>query len=302
MSCTKNILLSGLLAAGSALAQEPSITTNTPVLDLTNAPPPVLAPIPVQPPETTVDLELRKRYLGDQGTRLGSPSGARELKPAKSKRPDRAWHGEVELGATGYRGNTDSDLLMLKLKNERKTEVSKWTLGARGYFGNSEGERNRENAGVDVNYRHDLPGRLYYAAEARYYYDALADLDYQATALLSLGYDLLESDDTLLAVEAGPAYIVEKKGGDIKEFVAARLAVSVDHLINERVLLWERIEYLPALNDTTFYLVLAEVGVESSLTTLLRFRTAVQLRYDSAPAEDKEEADLFMTASLVAVY
>jgi putative salt-induced outer membrane protein YdiY len=68
------------------------------------------------------------------------------------------------------------------------------------------------------------------------------------------------------------------------------------------VLLWERVEVLPALNDTDFYLVLAEVGVESSLADWLRFRTAAQLRYDSAPAEDKEEADLFMTASLVAVY
>jgi putative salt-induced outer membrane protein YdiY len=302
MNFTKSVLLSGLLAAGSALAQEPSIATNTPALDLTNAPPPVLTPIPVQPPEPTVDPELRRRYLGDQGTRLGSPRGARTLEPAKHKRPDRIWHGELEVGATGYRGNTDSDLLMLKLKNERKNELTKWTLGAQGFFGKSEGERNRENAGAEISYRHNLEGRYYYAAEARLYYDGMADLDYQATALLSLGYDLVKSDDTLLAVEAGPAYITEKKGGEQKDFVAARLAATVDHLINERVLLWERVEYLPALNETDFYLVLAEVGVESSLSDWLNFRTAAQLRYDSAPAADKEETDLFMTASLVAVY
>jgi putative salt-induced outer membrane protein YdiY len=300
MRFTKRVLLLGLLVAGSVLAQETPVTTNTLVLDPTNAP--ALTPIAVQPAPPAVDPDLRKRYLGDQGTRLGSPHGARSLEPAKHKRPDRAWHGEVEVGATGYRGNTDSDLLVLKLKNERKTELSKWTLGAHGYFGNSEGERNRENAGAEVSYRHDLEGRTYYAAEARYYYDGLADLDYQATALFSLGYDLVKSEDTLLAVEAGPAYITEKKGGEQKDFVAARLAVAVDHLINERVLLWERVEVLPALNDTDFYLVLAEVGVESSLADWLHFRTAAQLRYDSAPAEDKEEADLFMTASLVAVY
>lgn len=300
MKTLAGTILIGLLAAFSAQAQESTLSTNAPLQDLTNAPP--AEPIAVRPPEPAVDPGLRTLYLDDLGTRLGSPRGARALEAVRRKRTDRVWHGEVEVGANAYRGNSDSDLLMLTLKTERKTERSKWTLGARGNVGNSEGERNRENAGAEVNYRHELVDRFYYAAETRYYYDALADIDYQAAALFSLGYDLVETDDTLLAVEAGPAYITEKKGGEQKDFIAARLAVSVDHLINERVLLWERVEYLPALNDTAFYLVLAEVGLESSLSNWLRFRTAVQLRYDSAPAEDKEEADLFMRASLVAVY
>jgi putative salt-induced outer membrane protein len=301
--CAAAFVLQSLLV--SALAQEstnlvvapPVVEPVVPVPPPTNTPPEVLRPL-----APTVDPDLRMLYLGDQGSRLGSPRGARDLKPARGEKEKSPWRSEVEVGATGYRGNTDSDLVMLKLQTEHTTEENRLKLGARGYLGNNEGERNRENAGADISYREQLRNRTYYSAEARYFYDALADLDYQAIALLSLGYDVLKSDDTLLDVEAGPAYITEKKGGERKDFVAARVAVSVEHLINESVLLWERAEYLPAIEDTAVYLVIAEVGLESVLSSWLRFRSVVQQRYDSQPADDKEKGDLFMTVSMVTVF
>jgi len=314
LPCTvmkKRLIIIGLTVLAGWGVNAPAQDTN-PALDAAVAPLPLTpAATPVlpqpepaeQPPkEPVVDPELRKLYLGEQGSRLGSPRGARELELEKNKRPDRAWHGEVEMGATAYRGNTDSDLVSARLRAERKAETSRFSLGARGAYGSSEGERNREQAGADAAYRHDLRGRYYYATELRYFYDALADLDYQGVGLLSLGYDLVKAEDTVLAVEVGPAYIVERKGGVEKDFLALRVGLVADHLINERVLLWQRAEYLPSLEDAAVYLVTAEVGLDSSLSAWLRFRTAVQLRYDSDPAEDKENGDLFMTVALVAVY
>lgn len=295
------LLMLTLLSSG--WAQESTnpvvvVPVSEPVLPVPSNAPPVVR----KPELPSVDPGLRTFYLGEQGTRLGSPRGAQDLKPQQRKREKAPWRSELEVGATGYRGNSDSDLVLLKMQTERETEDTRLRLGARGYLGNNEGERNRENAGADLSYREQLEDRTYYSAEARYFYDALADLDYQTIALLSLGYDLVKADDTLFDVEAGPAYIAEKKGGDTKEFVAARVSLSVEHLINQSVLLWQRAEYLPAINDTAVYLVIAEVGLESVLSSWLRFRTVVQQRYDSQPAEDKEKGDLFMTASLVAVY
>lgn len=295
-----SIALAGLAGWGA-----PALAQDTDTSGATALPLPLAAAatnLVPQPEEPVVDPALRKLYLGEQGSRLGSPRGARDLEPEKVKRADRAWHGELEVGATAYRGNADSDLVSARMRAERKADTSRFAFGARGYFGNSEGERNRENAGADLSYRHDLRGRFYYATELRYFYDALADLDYQGVGLLSLGYDLVKAEDTVLAVEAGPAYIVERKGGEEKDFVALRAGLSVEHLINERVLLWQRAEYLPSLEDAAVYLVTAEVGLDSSLSAWLRFRTAVQQRYDSDPAEDKEKGDLFMTVALVAVY
>ena len=304
----RSYFLLGLVACGltpygwaqeatNGVAEVPPFETT---LELEPAPP--MTPIRVMPELPAVDPALRRLYLGEQGSQLGQPKGPRKFKTAKGERTERSWRNELEVGATGYRGNSDSDLFLLKLQSERKTEVSRLGLGAHGNFGNSEGERNRQNAGADASYRHDLGGRYYYAAELRYYYDGLAELDYQVLGLLSLGYDLVKSERTVFSLESGPAYIVEKKGDARKDFLAVRLAESLEHMLNERVLLWERAEFLPALNDASVYLVMAEVGVESVLSAWLRFRTALQYRYDSNPADDKEQADYFLAASLVAVY
>lgn len=287
------------------LPDEPAVVPAEPIVSPPLSLEPVVPPqepIRVEPPPPVVDPNLRNLYLGDQGSKLGQPRGPRDLKTRRADRPERRWHGELEVGGAGYRGNTESDLLALKLEAERKTEASKLKLGGRAYVGNKDGERDRENGGADASYRHDLAGRFYYATELRYYYDALADLDYQVVGLVSLGYDLMKTERTVLSVETGPAYIVEKKGDEKKDFVAVRLAQSLERMLNERVLVWERAEYLPAVNDATVYLVIAEAGVESALSDWLRFRTALQYRFDSAPAEDKVEEDTFLSVSLVAGY
>lgn len=293
-------------ALGGAFAQD--ATNASPDLVVSNPPPPIASAtgtperVSISPAPSLPKRDLRDYYLLNQSARMGAPSGARELKPTELPRPERAWMGEVETGATVNRGNTDSDLLLLKLKATREREDDEFTLGAQGFLGHNDGERNQENASAHTAYRHTLRDRFFYAAEARYYFDALAELDYQVMALLSLGYDVLREKDLRLSLEAGPAYIVERKGGDENNFWAARLAISAELLIEQRALIWERAEYMPSLEDAAVYLALGEVGVDTILSSWLRFRTSMQIRYDSQPAEDKDNTDLFMAVSLVLVY
>lgn len=267
-------------------------------------PAPAPAPEPLVPPPT-VDPELRNLYLGDQGSKLGSPAGPRTIKPRapeKRKKPEDAWKSEIEVGAAGYRGNSDSELFIARFRSGKKTEKDEIEFNARTSYGVSDGEKNRQNAEASGKYRYNLGERLYVAPEARYYYDKIADVDYQAIGLLSLGYDVIKTEWTHFSLEAGPATIHEKKGGIPKDFVAFRLAESLEQRINTHVVIWERVEVLPALDDTSVYLVVAEAGIESALSSWLRFRTAIQHRYDSNPAEGKEQADLFLTASIAAEF
>ncbi|HMO03385.1 MAG TPA: DUF481 domain-containing protein [Kiritimatiellia bacterium] len=255
---------------------------------------------PAKPKTPRIDPQLRSYYL--RGSKLGSPSGPNTLKKPKQSKRSGSWKSEVELGATGYRGNNDSELLLVRAKTERKKDEETIRLGVRASVGNKDGERDRENGEAEAAYRDVIRDRWYYTAEIRYFTDAIADVDYQFVSVLSPGYDAIKTDTAHLALEVGPAYIAEKKGGEEKNFAAARIAVMMDKLIDERVLVWERFEYLPALEDTGVYLILAEVGVETALTDWFRLRTVLQQRYDSTPAEDKDKQDLFLSASLVAVF
>lgn len=255
---------------------------------------------PKRPSRPVVDPDLRNMYL--RNTAIGSGIGPRALKRPSRSRPERAWRSELEVGATGYRGNNDSEFLLLKLKTEKKEDNNSLRFSARGTLGNKDGERDRENGEVEAAMRRQIENRWYYTAEARYFTDKIADVDYQVVSILSPGYEFIRSDDAHLSVELGPAYIAEKKGDEEKDFAAIRLAILMDKLIDERILLWERFEYLPAIEDTDVYLVIAEVGVESILTNWFSLRTVLQQRYDSNPADDKEKQDIFISVSLVTAF
>ncbi len=264
----------------------------------TEEPAPIELPVkPALPKRPVVDPGLRNMYLG--GTAIGANTGARALKRPVKEKPERAWKNEIEVGATGYRGNTDSEFFLLKLKTEKKREQGSVRFSAKGTVGNNNGERDRENAEIEAGMRNRMDGRWYYTAEARYFTDQIADVDYQVITILSPGYEIIQTDDAHLSIELGPAYIAEEKGGIKKDFAAVRLAVLLDKLIDDRILVWERFEYLPAIEDTSVYLVIGEVGVESILTNWFSLRTVLQQRYDSNPAEDKEKQDIFISASLV---
>jgi len=281
------------VAGGSAPDAEPIDTEPLPAPELE-----------LEPPPPIVDPALRKLYLGDQGGSLGSPSGPRDLRLKREKKDKKkdAWKHRLELGAVAYRGNKDSELFLGKFRTGKETKDYEIDLRAGINYGTTDGEKDRQNAEANGKYRHNLDNQFYTAVELRYYYDAIANLDYQFTAIWSLGYDVVRTESTLFSLEAGPAYIREKKDEEAKDFIAARFAESLERKLNDHVLIWERAEILPALNDTSVYWVLAEIGVESALSSWLRFRVAAQNRYDSQPAEDKEKNDFFTSASLVAEY
>ena len=258
---------------------------------------PALAPAPVPP---RVDPGLRDMYLGGRG--VGGQSGPRALSKPEREIDRGLWKSEIEFGASGYRGNTDSELFMLRLKTERTKEHNSLRFGAKTYIGNKDGQRDRENTEAEVALRREIHNRWYYTAEVRYFTDPLADLDYQMVSVLSPGYEFIRTEYAHLSLELGPAFIAEKKGEEKKDFFAGRLALMMDRLIDDRILIWERFEYLPALEDTSVYLMLAEVGAESRLTDWFRLRTALQVRYDSDPAPDKENEDIFLHVSLVTIF
>jgi putative salt-induced outer membrane protein YdiY len=257
-------------------------------------------PDPSLPRPPRVNPELRKMYL--RGSNIGAGTGPRALKKPAGPKRERLWKSELEIGATGYRGNTDSELFLVKFQTERAWSNTALRLSGRGTLGNKDGERDRENGEIEAALRRGLQNRWYVTAEGRYFTDAIADLDYQFVGVLSPGYEWIRTDTAYAALELGPAYIVERKGGEENDFAALRLAAFLEQTLDNRILLWQRLEYLPSIEDTGVYLLIGELGVETLFTYWFRMRTMVQQRYDSDPAEDKEKQDIFLSASLVTVF
>ena len=109
---------------------------------------------------------------------------------------------------------------------------------------------------------------------------------------------LIRTRETLLNLETGAGYLTEKKGDDQQGFVAGRVAVTVEQIINEHVLAWATAEYLPKISDVSVFLVNSETGIATALARGFSLNVTLQTRYDSAPVEAKHSTDTVLTTSL----
>jgi putative salt-induced outer membrane protein YdiY len=293
ISCCLAVALAALAARAQTGGSPTGADIEAPASS--NAPPAAAVP--------QASAKPRPRYYTmETGWTFGTPTGPRSLSlPADpAEAAPSAWRRRVEAGMSVQRGNSDIELYALEVSATKRAETHATELSAGGSYGEDDGQRNRETAGARARHRRDSSACSYSAVEGRYYYDAIADVDYQVVGDWVVGYDLVRSAEADAGIEAGPAYVRERKGGEESSFVAARIAVMAETLFGSQILIWERVDFLPSLEDTSVYVLTAEAGMESALNSRLSVKVALQDRYDSAPAEEKKRNDLITTLSLVA--
>ena len=293
---------------------EPGVETNgpalTPEVEVPVLPPPEdipaeeaeepVAPVqPVKPPPAYRGAEMKKAFQG-AGSRYGV--SGRVHKPTnknKVKKPKNAWKLKLDLGLQTASGNSDTLNFKGAVTGSKETELNYYYLKAAGRYGESDNEKDAETATLEGQIHRRFSERMYVALAGHAYYDQIANLSYRVRGSVSLGRHLIWTDRTVLNVEVGPGYVAERKGGETEGFVAGRVAQHLEIMLTPSFQVWECIEYLNSLEDSRVYFVNAEVGLESVLVANLSMRFTVENRYDSQPADDKENNDVLTTTSLV---
>lgn len=165
--------------------------------------------------------------------------------------------------------------------------------------GTSTDEKTTDNVKGDAQYNRLFNERTYGNVLASALTDDIADIDYRTIVGLGLGQYLVKSDTRMLALEAGPAYLFEKVGGEENDTALLRVAQRAEQKFANGAKIWESVEYLPEVEDFGAYLLNAEAGVDAAINSAMSLRVVVQDRYDSEPAPGSEENDLSITAGLV---
>ena len=209
------------------------------------------------------------------------------------------WVSELAVGFNLSDGNTDKSLLSVGIKADRKWDENEWLNEAEYVYGESDNDKDTDKASASSQYNRLLGERLFAYLRGEALYDDIADVDYRATLGPGMGYYLLKSEKTNLAIEGGVAYIQEKVGGDDNDYMALRFAERWEYAISETASFYESVEYLPEIDDMGTFLVNAEAGLEAALNGSLAMRLAVQDNYDSDPADDREKNDILLTVGLV---
>jgi putative salt-induced outer membrane protein YdiY len=202
------------------------------------------------------------------------------------------WSTSGALGLTISEGNTENTLFNANLISSRKWKQNELDLGLDGAYGEANGIRNTANAHAFVQYNRLFTERLYGLLRVDGLHDDISDVSYRATVSPGAGYYLIKSTNTFLRFEAGPGFVWERVAGVDDEYVALRLAERYETQLNERVKLWQFVEWLPSVEDFEDGVINGELGIDAGLTKKLSLRAIVQDTYDSTPAPGLKHNDL----------
>lgn len=215
--------------------------------------------------------------------------------PALQKEPE--WEKSAALGFTLTRGNSETLLFTANVQATKKEAEHEWNLGADATYGENEDVKNAENLRGYAQYNRLFSERFFGYLRLEAFHDDIADVAYRITVGPGAGYYFIREKDISLRAEAGPAFVHEKQGGSTDNYITLRLAERLDWKINERAKIWQSLEVLPQVDDWDNYILNAELGLETSITTQLSLRTYVQDTYDNDPAPDRQKNDVkFVTA------
>lgn len=212
--------------------------------------------------------------------------------------PPPKWESSVNAGLSYTDGNSDTLLLTAGIETRYQGPKHEWAFGARGAYGESDGESNNELAAGFGQYNYSFTERLYAYARVDALYDGIADIDYQVNLGPGVGYRFINNNRTTLVGEFGPGYMWEKKGGVTDDYVTLRFGQRFEQKLGEKARLFQSASYLPQIDDWDNYRILAEVGIEAPIVQNLSLRLVASNIYNSRPAAGKKENDFMLVGGV----
>lgn len=224
--------------------------------------------------------------------------------------PASDWKTELVGGLNLTAGNSKTLLLSAGAETAHTHALHEFKADAQYKYGNSTvtddhgdevDDTTTKNAKGGMQYNRLLNERLYALFQVTALYDAIASIAYRVVGGPGLGYYLVKRSTQAMALELGVAYLVERVDDISDQQVLFRIAQRYQYEFSAGSKVWQSVEYLPQASDFTASLVNAEVGAQSQINSSVSMRVVLQNRYDSRPADDRDENDLTLTAALVYV-
>jgi putative salt-induced outer membrane protein YdiY len=212
--------------------------------------------------------------------------------------PVPAWHGSLALNGLFTSGNTETEQigftgdLRKRWEHDRLTFEGVYTYGRQKDPNTDDKITSADYGRISGKYDHFFTKKFYGYALVKAEHDGVADLEYRLSPSVGVGYQWFESPTFNLSTEAGIAYVYEKfEDEDANDFVGPRLAYAVDWTPVAPLKLYHTLEYLPAFDDFSDYLMNLVAGAKLKITKGFFADVRLEWAYDSTPAVGREKSD-----------
>ncbi len=211
---------------------------------------------------------------------------------------DNGWSGSGELGLAVAKGNTDSQTLIGKLGLAREDALWKHEVGLAILYGKQDD--------IESAYRYEAFGksnrrigeRRYLFGSARTERDHFAAYEYQSSAALGYGHEVIKEESTHLSVEIGPGYRWSKlQGVRVHENGAiVRAHMDFGHQFNASTSIYDTL-LIEAGQDNTF--ARNDIGVQVKMSDALALKAGMEVRHNTDVLPGIERTDTLTTVNVV---
>jgi len=208
------------------------------------------------------------------------------------------WQSSISAGLTLTRGNSDTLLVTGGVLTEKKGKINEWGFGVDGAYGVNNGEKDVDTLHTFGQVNHLFTDNFFGYLRVNALHDGISDLQYRLTIGPGMGYYLLKTTNTTLAVEGGSAIVFERLGSEDNTYATLRLAERFEHKFKDRARIWQTVEILPQVDDFNNFIVNAEIGIESSLSKKLSLQTFVVDNYVNQAAAGRQQNDVKLVSGL----
>lgn len=201
--------------------------------------------------------------------------------------------GRTNVGASATSGNTELHRFNLDGEVIARRDRDRITTTGRANQATQHGTETEANAALGLKLDRFISRRQYAYAGATFEHDRLKDLRLRRTVGAGSGYQVLESERTSLALEAGlDRVLTDFFGSADEQMLAARLAVRFDHwIVDERLQIFHNEQTFVGITDVHRSFVRSQTGLRVPLSARLMASLHLNADWEGDPAAGRRNLD-----------
>lgn len=236
-----------------------------------------------------------------EGGAAAAPAApAAPLAPAAD--PAEAWKFNVDIGATGKRGNGDTNDLHAAIGAQQEDDAGRWKFAGQYSYANADGEKTKENSSVvgvrDFKLK-DSPWFLFVGGKIEW--DKFTPWTRRESVQVGAGRDLITEDDFQLRGRLGIGQTREVGSGDDDWRTEGLIGVEAAWKINAQQSLEANTYYYPDFDESSEYRITSRLdwAIKLNEAGSLHLKLGVENEYDTHRMRpfDRNESKYYVALS-----
>ena len=207
------------------------------------------------------------------------------------------WSGRGELGAFNSTGNSSNTGVTASLGLTREGINWRHKLRGRADFQRSNGITTREQFLAAYEPNLILSDRLFAFALAQYERDRFQGFSARYSVSGGLGYEVIDTENMSLSVQAGPAYRrTERTNGITDTNLAGLASADFDWQISENIALTQDASVFIQSGSSTY---ISDTGLQAGIADNVKVRLSYTVEHDTDPPLGAESTDTLSRITII---